>query len=68
VEDVRSNFTAFNLPLDILWMDIDYMQNWKDFTYDSVNFPQDKVLDFINEVCVCERRSSIVQTVFIPIY
>jgi alpha-glucosidase (family GH31 glycosyl hydrolase) len=50
VEDVKNNFTAFQLPLDILWMDIDYMEAWKDWTYDGVNFPQDKVLDFVNEV------------------
>jgi alpha-glucosidase (family GH31 glycosyl hydrolase) len=29
VEDVRSNFSASNIPLDVVWMDIDYMAHWK---------------------------------------
>lgn len=33
-----SNYTKFNLPLDVQWSDIDYMDNYKDFTYDTVKF------------------------------
>jgi alpha-glucosidase (family GH31 glycosyl hydrolase) len=36
--DAVSNYTKFNLPLDVQWSDIDYMDNYKDFTYDTVKF------------------------------
>lgn len=46
VEDVVANYAAANIPLDVQWMDIDYMQNYKDFTTDAVNFPLSEVSAF----------------------
>jgi hypothetical protein len=38
LEDVVNAYAANDLPLDTQWSDIDYLDNYKDFTYDPVNF------------------------------
>jgi len=48
VEQVVANYSAANIPLDTQWMDIDYMQNYRDFSYDSVNFPTSEVKKFVD--------------------
>lgn len=35
---VVSNYTSHNLPLDTQWSDIDYLEDYRDFTYDPVNY------------------------------
>ncbi len=50
VEEVVANYSAANIPLDTQWVDIDYMQNYRDFTWDSVNFPQEEVVSFVNKL------------------
>ena len=47
VEAVWSNFSAAKIPLDTVWMDIDYMEAWKDWSYDPVNFPEAGVKSFV---------------------
>ena len=38
LREVYENYTQYNIPLDTLWSDIDYMEDYKDFTYDPKNF------------------------------
>jgi alpha-glucosidase (family GH31 glycosyl hydrolase) len=38
LRDVVNNYTDLNLPFNTMWSDIDYMDNYKDFTVDPVNF------------------------------
>jgi alpha-glucosidase len=49
VKEIASEFRKRNLPCDVIWMDIDYMQNYKVFTFDSVKFPDPAGLnDFLH--------------------
>jgi alpha-glucosidase (family GH31 glycosyl hydrolase) len=38
VKEVVHNYTLNNLPLDTQWSDIDYLDRYRDFTYDPVNY------------------------------
>jgi alpha-glucosidase len=35
---VVGNYSLFNLPLDVQWSDIDYLFNYRDFTYDHLRY------------------------------
>lgn len=53
VEETRlvvTNFRKNQLPLDTIWNDIDYMDKYKDFTTDPVNFPVHEVQKFVKEL------------------
>mmetsp|Transcript_11117 Transcript_11117/g.29793 ORF Transcript_11117/g.29793 Transcript_11117/m.29793 type:complete len:951 (+) Transcript_11117:337-3189(+) len=50
VEEVWQNYTAAKIPLDTVWMDIDYMEAWKDWTLDPANFPTDEVTSFVEAI------------------
>ncbi|KAF1796868.1 glycoside hydrolase family 31 protein [Mucor lusitanicus] len=43
-ETVKRKYKEANIPLQTLWVDIDYMDQTKDFTFDNVKFPQDKMI------------------------
>ena len=51
VEQVVANYSAAGIPLEVEWMDIDYMNGYRDFTLDPVNFPQEEVAAFLSR-CV----------------
>lgn len=46
--EVVRNMSKANMPLDVQWNDIDYMDNYRDFTYDKKRFGDysDMVKDF----------------------
>ncbi|KAG0288941.1 hypothetical protein BGZ98_004050, partial [Dissophora globulifera] len=43
VNSVVSRYKQGNLPLDGVWIDIDYMDSFKDFSFDETRFPKAKV-------------------------
>ena len=46
VESVVANYQAAGINLDTQWMDIDYMEAYRDFTTDPTNFNVDEVNSF----------------------
>lgn len=39
VREVVANYSAARIPLDAIWTDIDYMDRYKDFTFDAKLWP-----------------------------
>ena len=39
VREIADTFRAKNIPCDVIWMDIDYMNGFRVFTFDPKNFP-----------------------------
>lgn len=50
VAAVVANFTQARIPLETMWTDIEYMDMYKDFTVDPVNYPLEKVQAFIRQL------------------
>eukprot|EP01028_Stygiella_incarcerata_P012292 TRINITY_DN747_c0_g1_i3.p1 TRINITY_DN747_c0_g1~~TRINITY_DN747_c0_g1_i3.p1 ORF type:complete len:655 (+),score=82.08 TRINITY_DN747_c0_g1_i3:113-2077(+) len=50
VKSVVANYSAHDLPLETMWSDIDYMDQYKLFTTDPVNYPAQKMGDFVKEL------------------
>eukprot|EP00792_Barthelona_sp_PAP020_P005674 TRINITY_DN2751_c0_g2_i1.p1 TRINITY_DN2751_c0_g2~~TRINITY_DN2751_c0_g2_i1.p1 ORF type:complete len:897 (+),score=223.32 TRINITY_DN2751_c0_g2_i1:31-2691(+) len=46
VKDVVKNYTLYGIPLEIIYMDIDYMDGYRDFTSDPVRFPTAEIKEF----------------------
>lgn len=45
VKEVASEFRERNIPCDVIWMDIDYMERFKVFTFNSEYFPNPSELN-----------------------
>lgn len=50
VKTVVRKYNESGIPLETMWMDIDYMDGYKDFSFDPVRFPWQKVREFKNEL------------------
>lgn len=50
VRQVVSNYSLAGIPLETQWVDIDYMNAYKDFTTDPNQFPISELQSFINDL------------------
>ncbi len=48
VEDVVDNYRKRNIPIDAFYLDIDYMERYKDFTINNETFPE--FADFVKKM------------------
>ncbi|KAI4617903.1 hypothetical protein J4E83_006235 [Alternaria metachromatica] len=46
LREVVETMRAFNIPMETIWLDIDYMDQYRDFTLDPVTFSPSGVKDF----------------------
>ena len=47
-QQVVERYALHQIPLDVMWNDIDYMDAYFDFTTDPVRFPLSNVTEFVN--------------------
>jgi len=53
LDDVRAVVAGYrdaDIPLETMWIDIDYMEDYKDWTFDPERYPQGDVKAFIDEL------------------
>ncbi|KAI1421797.1 glycosyl hydrolases family 31-domain-containing protein [Xylaria sp. FL1777] len=48
--EVVANYSAANIPLEVLWADIDYMDSRQIFTLDPQKYPLDKMRELVEEL------------------
>ncbi|KAK9416263.1 putative alpha-glucosidase [Seiridium unicorne] len=50
LQDVVDNFAKFEIPLETIWNDIDYMNQYRDFDNDAIRYPYDEGAEFLSRL------------------
>ena len=58
VLNVNSNFDKFDIPVDVIWLDIEHTDGKRYFTWDKQKFPDS--IDMINQVAAKVSRDAFV--------
>jgi alpha-glucosidase/alpha-D-xyloside xylohydrolase len=56
VNFVLDQFESEAIPVDVIWVDIDYMNGFRDFTFDESTFSQTEMLQLSERVRAAEQR------------
>lgn len=55
VAGVVEGYQGAGIPLDTIWTDIDYMSQYRDFTFDPVNFDPQRFRAFVDRWACCKK-------------
>ncbi|KAG0087450.1 hypothetical protein BGZ93_010954 [Podila epicladia] len=67
VETVVNTYQKEDLPLDGVWIDIDYMDKYKDFTFDELRFPESRVKKLAENLAATNRSMVLIVDPGIPV-
>ncbi|KAF9434647.1 hypothetical protein BGZ76_007668 [Entomortierella beljakovae] len=67
VQEYIDTYKQNNLPLDGAWIDIDYMEDFKDFTFDETRFPQAKVRELAQNLSASHQSLILIVDPGIPL-
>ncbi|KAI1850918.1 hypothetical protein JX265_007243 [Neoarthrinium moseri] len=56
LQEVIDNFEKFEIPLETIWTDIDYMTKYRDFDNDAERFPYDEGAEFLAKLHANKQR------------